>query len=311
MNYEITEFEIPSSDGKHTLAGEIYKPKDGNIRAIVQLSHGMSDYVGRYSALADYLCQRGFALGGHAHLGHGKTARNPEELGFFADKDGAEFLVEDMHRVNGAIRERFGNFPVAVMGHSMGSFIARIYAERYPCEVSALIIHATGGPGKVAAAGKALVGAMSLIRGKKHRSAFVRSVASRGYNSKFPKEEGRNAWLSRDTALASQKLLDPYANFTFTLSGYKDLFTLVQSSNSKSWFDSYPKNLPTLLVSGDMDPVGNFGKGVERVYTELLKRGHTAISLKIYKGARHELFNEINREELFSDIYDFLGGVIL
>ncbi len=311
MNYSLEEFEVSSSDGIHTLKGEIYKPKDGKILGIVQLSHGMCDHIGRYLQLAEYLTDRGFVFAGHSHLGHGKTADTQDELGFFSERGGVDFLVQDVHRVNKALREILGDISIIILGHSMGSFIARIYLERYPCEINGAIILASSGPNRIINAGKLLVCAMSAVIGKKHRSKLVRKLASFGYNKRFPKEEGKNAWLTRDGVLAEQKLLDPYANFTFTLSGYNDLFTLVKTANSKNWFDSYPKSLPTFIASGDMDPVGDFGKGVRRVYDELLQRGHTALSIKIYKNARHELFNETNREEFFADIVNWLGGIIL
>ena len=311
MSFEHTEVSFKSSDGTHTVYGEIYVPKGTPIRGVLQLSHGMTDHVGRYGELARFVTARGFVFAGHCHIGHGKSVSTEDELGFFALKHGVEILIEDMRLMNGLLKERFGGAPIIVMGHSMGSFIARIFTARYPESVSALIIHGTSGPNKAVFAGKALVRVMSFFKGKKYRSKFVKNVASRGYNKKFPKEEGPNAWLTRDTELANEKLSDPLGNYTFTLSAYADLFRLVESANSKLWFRSYPNYMPTLIVSGEMDPVGGYGKGVRYVCNELLRRGHTALTLKLYEGARHELFNEINREEVFSDIVDWMDQVKL
>ncbi len=311
MNYNIEEFELPSSDGIHILKGKIYKPKNGICQGVLQLVHGMCDHVGRYTELAEYLTEKGFAVAGHDQLGHGMTALSGDELGFISEDGGDEYLVRDVQRVNIRLYQIFGDTPIAIMGHSMGSFTARIYSARHPCEISGLIILASGGPKKGIFAGKALVFLMSLIKGKKHRSRLIRALSSKGYNKRFPKNEGRGAWLTRERALAQKKQEDPLANFTFTLAGYRDLFSLVAKANSKSWFSIYPKELPTFIVSGDADPVGGFGKGIARVRDELLRRGHKALEFKLYEGCRHELFGETNREEFFEDIADFLGGIFI
>lgn len=306
LNFE--EFSLPSSDGVHNLYGEIYEPADIPPRGIVQVLHGMVDHIGRYAALRDFLTSNGYIFAGHCHLGHGKTAKNREELGFFADKNGADTVVKDVGVVNSYLHGRYPDLPIFLLGHSMGSFIARIYTAKHPDTVAGLIVHGTGGPNSVVGLGKALVSVMSVFLGKKHRSAFMKKLAFLGYNSKFPREEGAGAWLTRDSEIAKSKAKDEYANFTFTLSAYKDLFRFVSRSNSREWFDTYPVSLPTLIVSGEMDPVGGFGKSVRRVYDELSRRGASDISLKLYPDARHELFNETNREEVFSDILAWISG---
>lgn len=310
MKINISEISFPSSDGIHTVYGQIYSPVGTEPRGILQIAHGMTDHIERYRALAEALCENGYILAGHCHLGHGKTAVSSDELGFFAERGGADLVVRDMHGMNLLLKEKFPSLPIAVMGHSMGSFISRLYVSEYPNDVKGLIIHATGGPNKVVSLGKLLVGAMSVFKGKRYRSRFIRSLASKGYNSKFAGEDGINAWLTRDKEKANEKLTDPYGSFTFTLSAYNDLFTLVKRSNSDGWFKNYPKDMPTLIVSGDMDPVGGFGRGVRTVYNRLLKNGHGALALKIYEGARHELFNEINKDEIFGDIISWLLEVL-
>ncbi len=309
MSFNLQTITLPSSDGVHSLYAEIYEPRDAEPVGVVQLSHGMVDHVGRYGALAEFLAENGFVFAGHCHLGHGKSAADRDELGYFADKGGAEKVIADVGGMNAVLRERFPGLPIFLFGHSMGSFIARIYAERSPDTVDGLIIHGTGGPNRIIPLGAALVRLMMLFRGKKHRSGFMKRLAFIGYNSKFPKEEGEAAWLTRDNSIARAKADDPYANFTFTLSAYGDLFRFVSDSNSKEWFDGYPVELPVLIISGDMDPVGGFGKGVTRVYDGLKRRGVRDLTLKLYEGARHELFNEINRDEVFSYLASWLSGV--
>ena len=126
MNYNYQEISFPSSDGKNTVRGYIYTPKNVTARGVVQLSHGMIDYVGRYEALADYLTSKGYIFAGNDHLGHGATAASPEDLGFFAERDGYKYVIEDLYRMNKLLRDTFPALPLVLMGHSMGSFIARL-----------------------------------------------------------------------------------------------------------------------------------------------------------------------------------------
>lgn len=310
MNYNFSEITFPSKDGIHTIYAEIYTPKRSTARGVVQLAHGMIDYVGRYKALAEYLCGKGYILAGNHHLGHGKSASTSEELGYFADADGVELVVRDMHAMNKILRDEFPALPVFVMGHSMGSFITRLYVEKYPHSIKGAIIHGTGGPNRLLPLGKALASLIAKTRGKKYRSPLIKKLAFGSYNSRFPKSEGKDAWLTRDVAAVADRANDKYTSFDFTVSAYLDLFSMIGGCNSKEWFDSYPKELPTLIISGDMDPVGNYGKGPDYVYKHLLISGCKSVELKMYEGARHELFNETNKEEVFSDLVGWLDGVI-
>lgn len=310
MNYNFSELTFPSKDGIHTIYAEIYTPKRRTAKGVVQLAHGMIDYVGRYKALADYLCGEGYILAGNHHLGHGKSVASADELGYFADEGGAEYVVQDMHTMNRLLRDEFPTLPITVMGHSMGSFITRLYISKYPHSIKGAIIHGTGGPNRLLPLGKALASLIAKTHGKRYRSPLIKKLAFGSYNSKFPKSEGDDAWLTRDISAVSGRATDKYTSFDFTVSAYLDLFSMIGDCNSKAWFDSYPKELPTLIVSGDMDPVGNYGKGPDYVYKHLLISGCKSVDLKMYEGARHELFNETNKDEVFSDLVRWLDGVI-
>ena len=310
MNYTLSTVTFASTDGKNNIYGRIYTPASGVVRGVVQLSHGMVDHTGRYEALASYLCARGYVFAGNDHLGHGASVAADEDFGFFAESGGVDILLRDLHSMNRILRERFPGIKPVIIGHSMGSFLSRLYVNKYPHTVSGHVIHGTGGPmGIVLPLGKALVKTVALFRGKRHRSPFVASVAFAGYNSKFPKSEGKSAWLTRDLERVSDRDTDKRTSFIFTLSAYYDLFSAVSRSNSKKWFSEYQRELPTLIMSGDMDPVGNYGDGPKYVYKHLMIRGVTDLELKLYEGARHELFNELNRAEVFADITTWLGGI--
>ena len=305
MSYITREFDFLSSDRKNTVRGEAYIPAEQSPKAIIAISHGMIDYVGRYSLLAEYFTERGYIVAGNDHLGHGKSAACPEDFGYFAKKDGYKLVIDDLKKTNDYLRGEYPGLPVILLGHSMGSFLARLYAQTYPESIDALIIHGTGGKNPLLPLGKTVIALVRLLRGDRHRSKLVTSLAFGSYNNKFDKSEGEWAWLTRQTELVSGRDTDPYTSFKFTASGYADLFKIIGLSNSSSHFDAFPKELPTLVVSGDCDPVGDYGAGVKFVYDSLASRGCKA-TLKLYEGARHELFNEINREEVFADILDWI-----
>lgn len=309
MSYNHSEFTFLSSDGKNNIHAEIYTPSEGEIRGVVQLSHGMVDHVGRYTALAEYLTGEGFVFAGNDHLGHGKTVATPDDFGFFASKDGYKYVIDDLYAMNGELRKRFPDKPVILLGHSMGSFLARLYAVKYPKSIDGIIIHGTGGKNPAVPLGKAVVAILRAIRGERHRSAFVKKLSFMGYNSKFDKSEGDEAWLTRAGELVADRKDDPRTNYTFTLAGYNDLFTMLGECNSSDWYTQYPKSLPTILMAGGADPVGNYGEGIREIYDGLSKENVAILDIEIYEGARHELFNETNRAEVFRDICDWLSTV--
>lgn len=310
MAYTCTVYRFPSSDGIHTVHAEIYAPTDAPIRGILQLEHGMIDYVARYRNLIEAMTAHGYLVAGDDHLGHGHTAATEEDLGFFADRDGVEHLIADVYTLNRYLSAQYPMLPIILMGHSMGSFLTRLYVERHPATVNAYVMHGTGGPNPALPVGKALAAVIATLRGGRYRSSLLARMTFAGYNRGFAKAEGRSAWLTRDQSQLADHASDPYTSFLFTVSGFRDLFRMVGGSNSRAWFRSYPKELPTLIVSGDRDPVGANGKGPTTVYKRLLIEGCRAVTLRLYPGARHELFNETCREEVFADLLAWIESVI-
>lgn len=309
MNYNFSETTFPSKDGIHTIYAEIYTPKHRSSKGIIQLSHGMIDYVGRYRELADFLTGEGYVFAGHHHLGHGKSVSKSEEFGIFAENGGVDYVIADMYSMNRYLRHTFPTLPLIVMGHSMGSFITRLYVEKYPHSMVGVIIHGTGGPNPAIPFGRALASLIRKIKGPTYRSPLIEKLVFGSYNSKFPKTDGKHAWLTRDTDLVKDRDDDKFTSFKFTVSGYMDLFSMLANSNSAEWYEKYPKDLPTLIMSGDMDPVGNYGKGPDHVYKHLLISGCTKVDIKLYEGARHELFNETNRADVYADIIEWVESI--
>lgn len=310
MSYTEKKIEFLSSDKKNTVMGTLYIP-DGEVRCAVLLSHGMIDHSGRYKGLAEFLVSHGCAFFGYDHLGHGLTAACAEDFGFFASRGGRELLVDDLERARRSLEGELPGIPTVLFGHSMGSFIARLYAAKYKGKISAIIIHGTAGNNPLLLPGRALVSLLRCIYGERHRSKLIKSLAEGAYEKAFMKTDGKFGWLTRDTARVADRDSDPRTSFNFTLAAYSDLFEMLTLCNKKEWFESYPKGLPTLIMSGGDDPVGNFGKGTREVYKKLSLSGVTDVTYKEYEGARHELFFEINSDEVLSDIWNWISGTVL
>ena len=198
--------------------------------------------------------------------------------------------------------------PLILFGHSMGSFLSRLYAVKYPHTIRGLVIHGTSGPNGAVGAGKLVARLICATKGERHRSGLLASLSIGAYSKKF-KDDGPWGWLSRDKSIIAERESDPYT-INITASAYHDLFAMLDESNKKSWYRDFPKSLSTLIMSGEEDPVGSFGKGPRYVYKNLLLSGATDVSIKMYEGARHELFKETNRDEMFSDLAEWLFAVV-
>jgi alpha-beta hydrolase superfamily lysophospholipase len=305
---------IPSSDGVHSLHAEFFEPTEKNLKICVQISHGMIDFVGRYKEYAESLNELGITVADADHLGHGGSIKSPDERGYFAKRGGIDFLLSDLKTVNDEIRKRYEGYKVVLLGHSMGSFLARLYCERYGDSVDGVILQGTSGPNPLLPFGRALVSLMKPIFGDKHRSAFVKGMADGSYNNKFKGETidgvpNVGAWLTRDADKVKCRPFDERTNYIFTISGYGDLFKMLTDCNKKSHYKAFPKELPVFLMSGADDPVGSFGKGVKTVYDTLLRAGVKRVEMKLYEGARHELFNELCYGEVVEDTVGFLKSL--
>ena len=304
---EIKEKSVLSSDGSHSLAGRVYVP-EGGICGIFQLIHGMTDYTERYDELLSRLAAKGFLSFGFDLLGHGRTARDPSELGFIAEKDGWKRLVEDVKITSDAIREEYGKaLPYCLMGHSMGSFIARCAVVDFP-DPDALILMGTGGPEPSAPLGIALADTIGKIYGKRHVSHFMQAMVFSDYDSRFPGDYPQR-WITVDTENLVRYKDDPFCTFRFSVSALSDLIHLQSRANSSAFFSRIPSKMPVLLISGEDDPVGDFGKGVKKVYSRLIKKGKNA-TLRLFSGYRHEILQDFCREEVIGEILSFLEANI-
>lgn len=309
MTYNRDRITYPAADGKNTVVAYVYTPAEGEVDAVLQLCHGMCEYILRYEPLVEYLCAHGIAFAGNDHTGHGETAACAADLGYTS---GAENMIRDTRFLTQMLKERFGEDVAFVFaGHSMGSFIARQYLAQYGREgIDAAIIIGTAGPGAPTGAGKALAKLIGALRGDRHRSKLLQSMAFGAYNKRYPKGSPAAAWITRDDALVARYMRDPFCNYRFTVRGYIDLFTLLGEVSDKRWAARMPKDLPILLMAGEQDPVGNYGHGVRTVYDRLLAAGVQEVELKLYPDDRHEIHNELDREVVYADLLAYIQTTI-
>lgn len=305
MTYK-QEFYIQSTNEINKLHLIIWKPKADPI-GILQISHGMIEYIDRYDEFARYLADRGYIVVGNDHLAHGKTVTHKEELGFFNAKDPSYTVVEDLHRVTLYMKKNYPDLPYFLLGHSMGSFMARRYLMTYGNELTGAIIMGTGRHSALSLKmAHDLVKLVNKFKPMTHRSKLLNKVCFGTYNRRFKPNKTSHDWLSQDADVVDAYLKDPLCTFTFTLNGYKTLFDTLSFIQEPSNMARIPKMLPIFMVAGDADPVGDYGKGVTDVYNSYKALGICDISLKLYKDARHELVNEFERQTVFSDIYNWL-----
>lgn len=309
MAFTCERLTFDSSDGKHTIAAHLYLPvlEDGERpKAIIQFSHGMTEYSGRYTETAAFFADHGYIFAINDHLGHGESVSSPDELGFFAEEDGPDTVVSDLYKFSRILRERFAGLPLILIGHSMGSFLARLYAMHYGSGLAALVILGTGGPQRLVGLGKALARFIMACHSPRYRSKFLKKVAMSGYNAHYGKGADPDAWLTSDAASVQASHDDPLCGFTFTAQAYYDLFDVSERVNRKDAAMRFPKNLPVFIASGLEDPVGNYGKGPSIVYDRLTEAGLTDVTMKLYPGARHELQHEFCKDEFFNDVLSFI-----
>lgn len=304
-------FRFQSSDGIHRINGMRWLPDQKPYKGILQIIHGMVEHIDRYDEFARFLCDNGYVVVGHDHLGHGGSINNEEEWGFFAEKNGIDHVVRDIHILKGQMCQEFADLPYFILGHSMGSFLARIYVTYYGEELTGAIIMGTAcQPPMLAGLAKALTFLIARFKGWKYRSPFVDRLAFGGNNRKFKPARTPSDWLTRDEAIVDAYRADPRCTFNFTLSAYKDLFTAILYTGRKSNIARIPKKLPLFLIAGSQDPVGNFGKGVMTVYDRFKAAGIDDVAIKLYADDRHEILNETDRELVYQDIFAWMERYI-
>lgn len=296
--------------GKENLNIHVYKYTSENIKpkAVVQIAHGMSETAIRYKEFAQELTENGYVVYINDHRGHGITAKTIDNIGYLAEKDGFTCLVEDMNILTNIIKEENPHLPIYLFGHSMGSFASQRYIMEYGDNLAGLILSGSNGKhGKILKVAQLISKSEIKKHGRRHRSKKLDNLIFGGNNKGFKPSKTDFDWLSRDEKEVQKYIEDPFCGVLFTCGFFYDFIKGLQEVEDKENLKKVPLDLPIYIMSGDKDPVGKNGKGVLRLKDRYVNLGVKKVSCKLYEGGRHEMLNEINKEEVIKDIISWLN----
>lgn len=301
---KITKSFVEMSDGHEIYCEMVLPPSPiGHVHVI----HGMAEHIGRYEEFAFFLAAKGFAVSGHDQRGHGKTAQRNGTVGFFAEEDGFGRVVEDAKEIIDHARAEFGDLPLIVFGHSMGSFVARRFIQLYSGSISSAVLSGSGGnPGVSGKAGLVFAAAAAKAQGQTAISETLGKMTFGSFNKPFKNEGSAYAWLSREKSEVAKYEADPMCGAASTNQFYVDLFTGLDLIHRKAEVAKIRKDLPLLLISGSADPVGGNGKGIFQAAEQYRKAGMSNVRVHLAEGGRHELLNEIDKEVHYEIIADWM-----
>ena len=306
---QMSESTFISANGSSSVYYREYRP-EGEAVGIVQLVHGIAEYIARYDAFARFLCENGYIVVGNDHIGHGQSIADDTEKGYVGEDRGWETMVEDMRALHDRTCARFPGKPYFLFGHSMGSFLTRTYLIRYRSGLDGAILSGTGHMGAALVKGGQLLGSLECRRkGAAYRSDLLNNVAFGKYNDGLPCRTPFD-WLSRDDALVDAYVADPLCGFVPSAGLFREMMDGIAFITAKKNITRMNHELPVFFISGDRDPVGEKGAGVIRAYTAFLNAGMSDVTMKLYQGARHEILNEINREEVYRDVLAWLNSKV-
>lgn len=308
---KVTDVSFIASDGKKIQTYEWKNTQGKNIKAIIQIAHGMAEHVLRYEAFANFLTDQGCIVYGNDHRGHGKNIVAPDDKGFFTDDNGFHRVVSDMYELTEIIKEKYPKTPIIIFGHSMGSFLTRRYIQLHGNQVDGVILSGTGGDQGIIGKLGLLVAKIEKRRiGRRTPSTVMDKLVFGKFNEQFKDARTDFDFLSRDEREVDAYIADDLCGFVCSSGFFVDLLEGINLIHQKKEVMKTPKTLPILLISGDQDPVGNNGKGVKGVYELYREVGCQHVAFKLYQGARHELLNEKNKEEVYEDILNWMVRIL-
>lgn len=297
-------YTYPSIVDKKDVYAYTWLPEgESPLRGVIQISHGMAEHMGRYSWSAQALANHGFVVVGKDHLGHGKTAGDPSEYGYFGKIKNQDLQIADMRTQHLLTKEEYPALPYFILGHSMGSFLTREYITKYGEELDGVILSGTADINPVVLSfARAIVDIMTMFFGQRYRSKLVTNMMFGSYNKRIKNPISTYSWLTQDDASVNEYYEDPACGYCFTLNGFAHMFANMARVTLPDAIDKIPKNLPILAISGDQDPVGGWGKNVAALIQKYQKAQIVDVTLILYPEARHEILNELDKEKVIDDI---------
>jgi alpha-beta hydrolase superfamily lysophospholipase len=303
-------FSFLSSDGMNQIHAVKWLPDSGEFHAILQITHGMLEYIERYEEFARYMTAQGFLVVGHDHLGHGQSVSSKEEWGYIGLPSPSDLLVADMHMLRMAIQKEYPDLPYFMLGHSMGSYMLRKYLTIHHEKLAGAVLMGTGRVSDAALKiGMWVARFLAFWKGWHYRSSFVEKVSFGKSYRRFDLtgKTPENSWLTKNEDIVKSYYADERCTFSFTINGYMALFEAVYYDGQAENAKKIPKELPIFIVSGKDDPVGNMGEGVKKVYELYKNAGIEDITYKLYENDRHELLNELDRDTVYRELLAWMN----
>jgi len=302
------DFTFLSTDGKTTLHGMEWLPEGRDVIGVLQIAHGVAEHIARYDGFARFLNEQGIAVVGHDHLGHGKSIAPGATPIYFGKGNTWQTVVDDLYTLHLRIKDKFPGVPLFLMGHSMGSFLARTYLIRYPGTVQAAIIMGTGWqPEMMLTGGLTVAGTIARRSGEDATSDFVTNLAFGSYNKAFAPNRTPVDWLSADNDNVDRYIADPLCGLPATVGLFRQMLTGIRFNQRADNLRKMDKDMPILFISGEQDPVGSMMKGVIRSRDAFLAAGMKNVTLLSYAGLRHEILNEkAQQQTVYDDIWAWL-----
>jgi len=307
-----SEFTFPSADGKTPIHAVEWTPENTPVRAVLQISHGVAEYALRYNPFAAFLTAHGFAVVSHDHIGHGLSMAPGAPRLYFGPKGSWRYVVDDLYTRRNLAGKRFPGVPYFLLGHSMGSFLARTYLIRYPGTVDGAILMGTGHmTGTMVSGGRTIAAEEALRLGETSLSPLVDKLAFDAYNRVFAPNRTPCDWLSVSRENVDAYMADPLCGGNASVGLFREMLSGIAFIKKPENLKRMNRYTPVLFVSGSMDPVGDCGKGVKRAFQSFRRAGVEDVSMKLYNGARHEILNDTCRETVYHDILDWMENHLL
>lgn len=299
------ELMLKMSDGTNVYVS-IRKPIGQSI-GHVHILHGMAEHSGRYDEAADYFVSEGYVVTAHDHRGHGKTAAANGKRGHFGDESGFERVVHDVFEVVTYVKNHLKTENFILLGHSMGSFIARRFIQLHGEMVDRVVLSGTGDDGGIARFGGIAIGHLSGKRnGYQRPNELLDTLVFGGFNRGIKKPATKFDWLSKNNTHVFSYLSDEYCGFIPTTQFFIDLFGGLGIIHRKQEIEKIPKALPILLFAGTEDPVGNHGKALWKVAKQYDAAGITDVTVLLFDNGRHELLNDSSRPEVIQAVLEWI-----
>ena len=304
-----TTKRITSSDTSHYLHHTFFAPTASatEIKATLLVVHGMSEHSGRYADFAQFLADKGIAVATYDQLGHGKTVKSASELGFFGEEHPVQSLLKDVIVMADSLKAKHPEVPHFIMGHSMGSFIVRTVMKHHSQDFAGAILMGSADADPLTKVMLPINKLLAKVAPKRPNTVFAKAM-NKIFNSKLDNRISSSdfAWLSENQASIDAYEADPLAGFNFTNNGYMTLFNLMESALNKNWANTIAKDFPMLFVSGKNDPVGNMGKGIDKIVNRLNEQGFTSVEVNLYPHMRHEPLHELEKQLVYQDILEWM-----